>query len=261
MHGADTLTRKRFDQLFTLFGKTVETFTKRLVEKKVLRAGITIDNSVAEGNYSLNNCQLNLTKYNGGQETDVTIFAQLYKNACANTSSAKDFILYGASRGAATIYNFIARVYPETEDKRVRVLILEGCFDSISNVSVFSYALPLVAQYKRSGYSPIDPDQVKAFVEICNKEGILVLFVSSDGDKFVPLKNTQRLCDALKEAGLNELYFLILKGPSHPRYMKDVPAEAKRYQMVVHALYAQAGLPHDTVLANLGAEILPTLKL
>jgi hypothetical protein len=245
-------TLNRFVSLNRAF---MEHFTYNLIKKKMVKAGITFADSIESPYF------LNLGRYNGGQEEDVRIFTTLYESACAQPTTAADFILYGASRGAAVVYNFLARNYDKQSDKRVRVAVFEGCFDSIANLTPLSYGLPFVTSYKRNSFSPIDEELVRSFVEVCNKENIKVLFVSSDKDRRVPLKNTQNLCEALKKAGLKELYLLVLHGPSHPHYMKDIPSEAERYKAAVHALYAQAGLPHDKKLAKIGEMILQSSKL
>jgi hypothetical protein len=106
-----------------------------------------------------------------------------------------------------------------------------------------------------------------------------VAFITSDKDREVPrykvLKyleiiltffwsiraSTEKLARELADRNENEVYLLVLKESSHPRYMMDSETDANTYQNFLHALYKRLNLPFIENYAQLGENLLEQAKL
>lgn len=194
---------------------------------------------------------INLFQFNIGQDLDMDIYSKQYDQCCAKNEQG-DMVLYGTSRGAATIFNFIATEYSKKTDKRVKAIVLEGCFDAVRNVSMFESLMRLLPGYKKYGKSPID--LVQDFVTVCNENNIRLLAITSKIDTIVPHKNTMHLCEQLLEKGLKEFYVLELEHSGHRDYTCNDGEDMQRYQKVVHAFYKKYNLPHNPMLAFAGQQ-------
>jgi len=192
---------------------------------------------------------INPFQFNIAQDLDISIYSKQYDTCCLKNDQ-HEMVLYGTSRGAATVFNFIATEYKNKSDKRVKAIILEGCFDAVRNVSSFEAFIRLLPQYKKYGKAPID--LVEEFVTVCNENNIAVLFVTSKIDTIVPYKNTMRLCEQLAKKGLKQLYVLQLERSGHRDYTCNDGEDMQRYQTTVHAFYKKYDLPHNPMLAFAG---------
>lgn len=205
------------------------------------------DNKLTLDPYTL--CFKNL---NFGQIKDTTQVSRTYDSLC-NEYPESDIVLFGASRGAAALLNFMALLYPEKIHKKVKGIVVEGCFDSLDNLTNFSYLISFFCDYRYQGISPIHPLIVQLLVNVCTAYKIPLLFVTSLKDQRVPAFNTYNLCAVLKEAGMKDLYCLTLKKSTHSAYLKDDVEDAMVYEAVVHAFYQKYGLSHDLTLAHKGS--------
>ncbi|MGE0206301.1 MAG: alpha/beta hydrolase family protein [Candidatus Babeliales bacterium] len=196
------------------------------------------------------------------QEADIDCLSQTY-DAQAKHDNA--MVLYGASRGAATIFNFMATEYLKKEIKTVKAVILEGCFDqtvSILKSKLGSYASSSYAQYAAQKlFSCIYPNHnldgiqpIKVVEQF--PHDVPLLLITSKIDKIVPAVCTWNLYHELKKAGHPHLYILELKHSRHPHYMNDNEYDALFYESVVHAFYKKYGLPYNPEKIMLGDAIL-----
>jgi hypothetical protein len=190
-----------------------------------------------------------------GQKKDIKALHKYYKKHIKNNPDT-DIVLYGDSRGAATIFNFISLHKPE----QVKAAVLEGIFDTIPHcIKHFLYddKLPQaearlhqllslsLGQYRRSG---INPRKCAEFIT----DDIPLLFVISLKDGIIPPQSTIGLYKRLKERGHKNIYLLVLKKSLHPMYMIDDPEDQKVYESVVHAFYKKYNLPHNEAKAATG---------
>ena len=163
-------------------------------------------------------------------------------------------VLFGISRGAATIfasccsssnsYNYVDSF------AQVKLVILEGCFDSVENVIakrfpfLFSFlaskALELLTQYSKK------EDQESSPLALVNffPRRIPVAFITSEIDHVVPLTNTLNLVNALKNTGHEHVHLLVLKHSTHSTYASFHKEDQIRYQSFIHGLYKKYGLPY-----------------
>ncbi len=198
----------------------------------------------------------NVMAANIGQKKDIEALHKSYHRHIKNNPET-DIILYGDSRGAATIFNFITQYKP----KKVKAAILEGIFDSVEHcVKHFIYndknqiaeerlhqALSLVMRkYRKDGINP--RKNASAITD-----SIPLLFVTSLKDTLVAPQATFYLYKTLKDRGFNNIHLLVLQDSSHPLYMLDDPEDKSSYERVVHAFYQHYGLPHNAYKASQGA--------
>ncbi len=104
-------------------------------------------------------------------------------------------------------------------------------------------------------------------------EGTPVIFITSEIDNSVPCEGTIRLANELASqkkndvylqllvVGLLDIYLLVLKNSSHPKYMIDDAQDTEDYLALIHAAYKAYGLPHIPWHADNGKELLSQCKL
>lgn len=120
----------------------------------------------------------------------------------------KNLILFGVSRGASTIINYVALHKPGN----IKALILEAPFDDMQSVvhgilkKAYLHWVPglttlsnltCATLFKRYSTCAIAPIDVAAQLP----KHIPILLICSEQDKLVPASSTQRLYHALKDAG------------------------------------------------------------
>lgn len=211
---------------------------------------------------------INLKKINFGQEPDIETISQAYNQHMKKFDNA-EIIMYGVSRGGAATFNFLATEYPQQNEQKVKVAVLESCFDSVRNVLFYKYpslqkfpkAVALIEKLFSSIYSGHDLDgiapinQVKSF-----PKDLPLLLITSKKDNIVPSACTWNLYHALKDAGHMHVYILELKHSSHPRYMMDHEEDTTAYETTVHAFYKKYGASYNSELAKQGKELLNTCQ-
>lgn len=197
----------------------------------------------------------NVSRANIAQKNDIHALRTTYAEHIALYPDT-DVVLYGDSRGAATIFNFIAVDNP----KQVKAAVLEGIFDTMPHLMkhcIFSDkgaasekrlngTLSLVIRgYKKNALSPRD------YAEMITDD-IPILLVTSLKDWVVPPQCTMYLYNRLRERGHKNVHLLVLEHSSHPGYMLDDERDKERYETVVHAFYQHYGLPHNQMKAYTG---------
>ena len=182
-----------------------------------------------------------------------------------------DAILTGVSRGAATTFQAAARYNKSQREKleRVKLIHLEGCFDSVEHVmrsrhpwllksdfgmNIAAKCASWIIAFKREGTAPI-----KVVADF--PQDIPVAFITSKKDREVPPACTKALIRAVLNAGHKKVYFLELQNSSHPKYAIEDPQDQADYQNFMHALYKECGLPYIPDYAVLGQKLLQNAKL
>lgn len=200
---------------------------------------------------------------NIGQKKDINALHKAYKKHC-KAFPGTDVILYGDSRGAATIFNFIALHKPQ----QVKAAVLDGIFDTVPHcIKHFLYddkgqaaeermhqILSWVMwSYRKNGTNP------RQCAEIINDD-VPLLFVTSLCDGLVSPQCTINLYKRLRERGHQKIHLLVLKKSLHPAYMIGDPEDKTAYETVVHAFYKQYGLPHNSAKAVAGKRAFAATK-
>jgi hypothetical protein len=197
---------------------------------------------------------------NIGQEKDITCLRTVFAEHTDKFGlETEQIVLVGDSRGAATVFNFMALDHPN-----ISCAILEGIFDSMPHVithlryhhSIFcffkqatlaSLLKKVAGSYSHEGPFPID--YVKEF-----PYDTPVLMVTSLTDEIVPHECTMNLYIKLLQSGHTNVRLLILPCSRHDGYM--LQQDKDRYEQCVHAFYRSCGVDHDPLLAEKGEAIL-----
>jgi len=210
-----------------------------------------------------------VSKINLGQEGDLANH-RIRFDSLRQEHSDDDVILMGVSRGAATTFQSASLLNRQNVDllKNVRLIILEGCFDSVGHTAQerhpwllkyncvfdsFLASLEHVTSFKRDGAAPI-----KVVADF--PQHIPVVFITSLKDYAVPAVCTKDLVKSLIQHGHQDVYLLELKNSSHPRYMMDDANDALNYLHFMHALYKKYNLPYIPDYADKGSELVALAK-
>lgn len=200
-----------------------------------------------------------ISKINFGQDLDILSFKNNYQLQMLNLNNnfqdyKKNIVLYGFSRGAATIFNFVAMHKP----KEVKALICEGIFDSIPNILShnFKYSHHIMLKmlenltcFKINGIAPI-----KCVNEI--PLDLPILFIASYEDFIVPYQSILNLYKRLWQLGHKKVHIIILKNSGHLNYVFSNNQDKEMYEQSVHAFYKKYSLPYVEELANKGQEFI-----
>ncbi len=193
---------------------------------------------------------------NIGQAADVDALKVVF-DSHANRFNDSQIVLFGDSRGAASVFNFVAQYKP-----LVAACICEGIFDSIPHLVKHNFLwswkgeffekllLETVAfcygKYNASGPFPIDFAEKFPF-------DIPLLLVTSVVDAIVPLECTVNLYRVLRELGHEKVHLLILPHSAHSSYM--VGPDREMYEGTVHAFYRTYGIvDYDAIKADYGQQ-------
>lgn len=211
------------------------------------------DRNVTESVSSFSICW---SKCDFGQTGDVAEHQCKYE-MCINDYPEARIILYGASRGAVTTFDAV--VLNKYDMSRIKLIVLESCYDSIPSLLkawypaacsrpsmnvMFQRLLSLFTGYRLNGISPIS--LVDEFPEY-----VPVVFICS-ADMTIPLTCTESIACAVAQRGKNPVYFLTLSYSAHPEYTLDHEEDINRYLHFMHALYKHLNLPYIQEYALLG---------
>lgn len=187
------------------------------------------------------------TRYSVGQESDIEQHQQKV-NAC----DTKPKILFGSSKGAATTFD----AYATNKYADIKLVVLEGCFDSLENVFQERYrviptwlsrslyhALSYFTLHEPSGIAPIK------LVDEFPKQSPVV-FITSKKDTEVPSVCTKAVAQELVNAGHEQVYLLELQHSKHSTYMMDNDEDIALYLGFMHSLYKHYKLPYIAEYAD-----------
>jgi len=202
-----------------------------------------------------------LRQVNIGQQIDIDLLRRKYHEHC-NKYPETDVILFGDSRGAATIFNFIAEDHP-----RIAGAVIEGIFDSLPHLIKHCFYFGSKGSFVEWGLTGL----LKACAGNYSHEGPFpdcyvdrfpfdtpVLLVTSKMDRIVPYQCTMRLYRLLLERGHKNIRLLILPQANHTTYM--VGKDKDMYECCVHAFYEDCGVQYDVDKAARGRPILATTR-
>lgn len=204
---------------------------------------------------SVMNYSINFGQANAAQTKDIKAIHKTYHEHCA-TYPDTDVVLFGDSRGATALFNFLA----EYRHLRIKAAILESAYDSMDHYIKHLICLDkeqcaadrihslfglLAGSYKKNGPT------ARKYAEIITDE-VPLLLVASLKDSLVNPHCVFYLYNRLRERGFTNVHVLVLKYSSHPCYMLDNADDKQLYENVVHAFYKQYDLPHNAAKARAG---------
>ena len=170
---------------------------------------------------------------NVAQDRDVREHRKRLDIASIRHNKQKKMVL-GVSRGAATTFCSIASI-PNSQLRHynVKLVVLEGCFDSVPSVLQARYGkyLAIVVEYLLHFLTEYDMKKARDCSPIAMAkyfpQKIPIALITSSVDKDVPFECTQRLHDALKEAGHKNIFHLTL-AKGHNEYFTGSDAVSYR---------------------------------
>lgn len=184
---------------------------------------------------------------NLGQDIDIEVLKTAYLQA---VSQGYRVILYGLSRGAATIINFLG-IY---DVDNVVAALVESPFFTVKDVvhnqlrSYYLHWIPglatlgsLVTALLHRNYNPygIHPGYVVTKIQ----STIPLLFICSEQDRLVPAATTIALHQKRKAAGCSNTHLIVLKRGAHGIMLKGEAAHI--YRAGVHAFLRNYRLPYN----------------
>ncbi len=244
------LIRRFFFGMAGLAHKTINVFAPYFINQYYLRRGLAIikDNLPC----TVNPFKVRPFFLSFGQKKDIETFTSFYEEQTKQEPD-RSIVLYGPSRGAATIFNFMATQYHQQNIKNVKAIILESCFGSMAHCipTLFSKFLgQLLPYYTHRGLEPIRPDILQSFINTCNTYSIPVLFITSTQDNRVPSSCVNNLLINLLTNNLNSCYLTTLSHSRHSQYMRDNEEDTALLLKAVHSFYQQSDLPYISDLAT-----------
>lgn len=160
----------------------------------------------------------NLSRLNFAGSEDVAQCVNAVK-ACIKTHPEKRIVLFGTSRGAATILVSLTKLSKE-ELTHLKLVIAEAPFASIPSllyntlpaciVPYLFYMAEKLTLFKENQISPLHAVTDDAF-----PLEIPILFVTSEADRTIPIHETTQLIEVLKKREHKALNHLKLKRSSH----------------------------------------------
>lgn len=193
-----------------------------------------------------------------GQESEIAEL-ELHYNKIVEQSQTETphIVLFGISRGASAAVSFLGT----HERPAIKAAIVESPFDSFLTVQrhlakrIFLHWIPGIQTICRGitkmVFPKYSPDGIHPIDVVGNiRKDLPILFVCSKQDELVHFLCTVNLYHALRQAGHEHAYILILNQGAHGKLLHN--SIGSTYQSVVHAFYKKYGLPHDEILARYG---------
>lgn len=163
-------------------------------------------------------------------------FGQEYDVSLLRKEPPSD-IAFGISRGAATTFSRWA--HADVLETRPKLVVLEGCPDSIGNVLNYRYGkwvgglveslLTRSTRYRADGMSALASASVFPL-------DLPVAFVTSEKDTSVPASGTYAIVNALRSRGHQHVHLLVLKDAHHNNYYTASKRDRTAYQTFVRTL-------------------------
>ncbi len=161
-------------------------------------------------------------------------------------------ILYGCSRGAATLINYMALYNPDN----VQALVLDAPPANMPGSLHAALAkIGLHKSWDETLFNKLFPAYpcnsvipVNAIKDIKNK-ALPILLVHSKTDSKVAFVNSLRLYREFKQQGFNNVHLAAMPSGRHSFLLQD-PEVRDKYLRAVHSFYKSYSLPHNEAYAT-----------
>lgn len=179
-----------------------------------------------------------ITENNVGGQEDVNQHIRAI-HECIKAHPDKKIVLFGCSRGAATTLVTLSQLNKELL-KHITLVIVEAPFDSVPNVIKSSSWFPKLTmnflnfctKYDEYQTSPLDAVMDDSF-----PLDVPIAFITSKVDTRVPIDNTLRLINVLKNKNHTKLHHLMLENSHHALMFRDNKEDQDQYLKFVNHLY------------------------
>jgi alpha-beta hydrolase superfamily lysophospholipase len=176
-----------------------------------------------------------------GQKADIEVVNCNYNLLRAEISP---IVIYGVSRGAATVVNFAGM----EKSSNVAALVLESPFADIYDV--FRHVVPcasllpkdFILRLQYPSYNPKGEQPINYINAI--PSDIPIALVCSKKDTLIPYESTIKLYNKLVESGRKNVHLLVLEQGSHANLLGQ-----REYIYFIHAFFKQYNLPYNEELA------------
>lgn len=183
-----------------------------------------------------------------GQTNDITTLHNVIQNQCPNDS----LILYGCSRGAATIINTLT----QNHYSNIKALVLDATpADMPATIKPMLAKLGINPDYADTIFSIIFPAYPKnsttplqAIQHIANKD-LPILLIHSLTDQKIPVQHSYQLYQEFIRQGFTNVEIVILPEGAHSYLLQNEKIKPL-YLQAVHSFYKKYNLPHDTAWAQ-----------
>ncbi|MFA5998622.1 MAG: prolyl oligopeptidase family serine peptidase [Candidatus Babeliales bacterium] len=183
-----------------------------------------------------------------GQTADITAISKTITKIPAN----KSVILYGCSRGSATIINYLAKFNP----KNVKALVLDSCPASLpETIAPKLVKLGIHPSYSLSIFTTLFPaypansiPPLHAIKNITNKN-LPILLIHSKDDSSVPFEHSLMLYLEFKKQGFTNVHLAAISKGKHSFLLQNKTAQPV-YLKAVHTFYKKYDLPYDKAWAT-----------
>jgi len=197
------------------------------------------------------------------QGNDIKAMNHFIEQTALQESSNKNFILYGCSRGAATVINYMAKHNPEN----VQALVLDACPASMHEAiqptlikfginpsrahAIFSTLFP-----KYPKRNPINP--FNSIKDIKNKN-LPILLIHSADDSVVPYEHSLMLYREFIDQGFTNVHILTIASGRHSYLLQNKQVKPQ-YLQAVHSFYKKYNMPYHEALAKIDISSLAIKK-
>ena len=183
-----------------------------------------------------------------GQDGDITSLRQTIQIASFNGDRNKySLILYGCSRGAATILNYMSQYnHPEVKalvldaspasmHEMIQPILIKIGINPTRALSIFNILFPA---YPKNAITPL-----QSIKKIQNKK-LPILLIHSLDDTVVPYEHSLMLYQELLAQGFTNAHLITLPTGKHSFLLQDQNANPD-YLKAVHSFYKKYDLPYD----------------
>lgn len=176
---------------------------------------------------------------NAGGDQDRNQFLNAIK-LCIEEYPDKKIVLFGTSRGAATVLASLPFL-TEVERIHIKLVLVEAPFDTLPNILKYQFgrlsSLPLYllekfGKYRPGQFSPLDSVSDDKF-----PLDLPIGFITSEVDNVVPKVHTTKLINKLKERNHTKLHLLELQNSGHSSMSVGDSTDQKLYIEFVNKLY------------------------
>lgn len=173
----------------------------------------------------------------------------------------KSYILYGVSRGGATIINYLAEHNP----KNIAAVVIDGSpADMISTIDAIQCTIGYRFITKRSKQKrmlkilfpayPIESIPSHQAINTIKNKKLPIFIVHSHQDTKVHIESAWLFYCAFKEAGFNNVYLCELENGLHAFYMHGI--DKKIYLEALHSFYKKHRLAYNKEYAIINLQTL-----
>lgn len=187
-----------------------------------------------------------------GQDNELRRLNLVYNKVKKQTD---EIVLFGLSRGASAIFNFVEMYKPS----HIKAIVAESPYDCVATMidnilikcglTCFPHSWGecvtecIFRKYNRNGIHPCNAlDTIP--------HDLPILIVCSKEDTLIPWTSSYEIYKKLRMCGHKNVHIFIADHGKHAKILSD--SDGEKYHTVVHAFFKHYNLPHDPSIAVKG---------